>query len=303
MKNPVLRWSGLLSLLIGLTAATTARGAEGTPEEMVRRYVEAVYSRNYAKAYPLIADVDKQHTSREEYLQLHVSFEGTALELATQLASYIRYESPRTEFHGDRATVTLGVILPNGNDATLRDLLMDFDEAALQALPEAEQDRISETLATAHQRDELPVIVGEEHFELVKDSDGWKIFLNWAGTVLVRFTGEVKAGLPWDFEPIVSEVRAPPGEILRGAFRVRNRADTPVSGKARHVILPAEEYLEVIQCFCFVEQTLDPEEELTLPLLFRVSEDIPSAVQTIDVHYEFYPLEQFKREYERQVGG
>lgn len=295
-----MKWSGIL--LIGLTTAVTAWTGERTPEEAVRQYVQAVYSRNYAQAYPLIADADTQHTSREEYLQLHVSFEGTALELATQLASYIRYESPRTEFRGDRATVTLGLILPNGNDTMLRELLMDFDEAALQALPEAEQERISETLARAHQRDELPVIVGEERFELVRDPDGWKIFLNWAGTVLVRFTGEVKAGLPWDFEPIVGEVRAPPGEILRGAFRVRNRADSPVSGKARHVILPSEEYLEVIQCFCFIQQTLEPQEELTLPLLFRVSGDIPSDVETIDVHYEFYPLDQFKREWERPVG-
>ncbi len=302
MKKPFLRWSGILSLIIGFTVAWVAWSAEQTPEETVRQYIQAVYSRNYAQVYPLISDADKKQKSQEEYLHLHVSFGGTALQLAAQLASYIRYAQPRTDIDGDRATVTLELILPNGNDPKLRELLLDFDEEELQALSHAEQERISAALATAYQRDELPVIVGEERFELVKQMDGWKLFLNWAGTVLVRFTGEVMNGLPWDFEPIQGEVRAPPGEILRAAYRVRNRSDIPLSGKARSVIHPAEEYLEIIQCFCFIQQTLDPGEELDLPLVFRVNEGVPSSVQTIDVHYEFYPLEDFKREWERPAG-
>ncbi|MFQ5803335.1 MAG: cytochrome c oxidase assembly protein [Candidatus Methylomirabilales bacterium] len=301
MKKQFLRWSGILPFLIGLTAAATAWSADRTPEATVRQYVKAVYSRNYAKAYPLISHADKKQKTREDYLRLHVSFDGTARELAAQLASYIRYENARTEFHGDRATVVLDLILPNGNDPKLRKLLMDFDEGQLQSLPEAEQEKISEILATAHQRDELPGIVGEERFELVKETDGWKVFLNWAGTVVVRFTGEVKKGLPWDFEPVLGEVRAPPGEILLAAFRVRNRSDTPVSGKARHVVHPTEAHFEVIQCFCFIQQTLEPGEEMELPLLFRVNGDIPADVQTINVHYEFYPLEHFKQEWEKPI--
>lgn len=301
MKKQFLRWSGILPFLIGLTAAATAWSADRTPEATVRQYVKAVYSRNYAKAYPLISHADKKQKTREDYLRLHVSFDGTARELAAQLASYIRYENARTEFHGDRATVVLDLILPNGNDPKLRKLLMDFDEGQLQSLPEAEQEKISEILATAHQRDELPGIVGEERFELVKETDGWKVFLNWAGTVVVRFTGEVKKGLPWDFEPVLGEVRAPPGEILLAAFRVRNRSDTPISGKARHVVRPTEAHFEVIQCFCFIQQTLEPGEEMELPLLFRVNGDIPADVQTINVHYEFYPLEHFKQEWEKPI--
>lgn len=303
MKKQCLRWSGTLSLIIGLTGAMVAWSAERTPEETVRQYVQAVYSRNYAQAYPLISDANQKQKSREEYLQVHVSFGGTALQLAAQLASYIRYANPRTDIDGDRARVTLELILPNGNDPKLRELLLDFDEEQLQDLSQAEQERISAALATAYQRDELPVIVGEERFELVKQVDGWKLLLYWDGTVLVRFTGEVMNGLPWDFEPIQGEVRAPPGETLRATYRVRNRSDTPVSGKARTVIHPAEEYLEVIQCFCFIQQTLDPGEEVDLPLVFRVNGEVPSSVQTIDIHYEFYPLEHFKSEWERSAGG
>lgn len=302
MRKHVMRWSGVCALLLGLSVPAIS-SAERTPEETVREYVRAVYSRNYAKAYALIADADKEYTSQEEYLELYVSFQGPALELATQLASYIRFENARTELDEARATLVFDLTLPNGNDPTLRKLLMDFDETGLQALSQTEQEKIAEILATAHQQSDLPVIIGEERFELVKDADGWKVFLNWAGTILVRFRGEVKGELPWDFEAIVPEVRASPGEILRAAFRVKNRADSPVSGKARRVVLPDEEYLEIIQCFCFIQQTLDAGEEMDLPVLFRVHGNIPSDIETIDVRYEFYPLEQFKREWERPAGG
>lgn len=260
----------------------------------MRQYIQAAYSRNYAQVYLLISDADKQYKSREEYLRENVSFSGAAHELAAKLASHITYENSHTEIHGDRATVVLGLKLPDGNDPNLRQLLLDFQTERLETLPVDERQRIMQKLTEAHQREELPVIVGEERFELVREADGWKIFLNWAGAVLVRFMGEVKMGLPWEFEPIQVEVRALPGETLRAAYRVKNISDTLDYGKARLLILPTEEYLEIIQCFCFIRQTLDPGEERELFLLFRVKPDVPPDVRTIEARYEFYPLEHFQ---------
>jgi cytochrome c oxidase assembly protein subunit 11 len=67
------------------------------------------------------------------------------------------------------------------------------------------------------------------------------------------------------------------------------------------VIRPTEAHFEVIQCFCFIQQTLEPGEEMELPLLFRVNEDISPDIHTIDVHYEFYPLEHFKQKWEKPI--
>jgi hypothetical protein len=294
-----MRSGGAAVVLALLIAASTAASAERSPEETVRRYIQAIYSRNYAEAYPLISESDKQVKSREAYLQEYVSFTGVSLELSAQLASYITVQNPRTELHGDRAVVVVDLKLPDGNDPKLRQLLLDFHESQLQALPETERQQIRQTLAGMHERGELPVIAGEERFELARDPDGWKLFLNWAGTVLVRFVGEAKMGLPWEFVPTQQEVRAPPGESLRMAYRARNLSATRITGKARHLIAPGEESLEVIQCFCFIQQTLDPGEERELPLFFRVPWDAPSDLQSIEVRYEFYPLEHFKEEWER----
>lgn len=299
MTGRVIRWSGILCLLMGLPAALAACSAERTPEDTVRQYIQAVYSRNYAAAYPLISTADKHYKSQADYLRENTSFAGTTLELATQLASYITSENPHTEFHGDRATVILNLKLPAGNDPKLATLLLEFEEERIDTLPDAERHRITQALADMHQRGELPVIAGEERFELVKESDGWKLFLNWRGAVQVRFVGEVKMGLPWEFEPIQNEVRALPGETLRTAFRAKNLSDTPISAKARHIILPADDYLEVIQCFCFIQQTLDPGEEIEMPLFFRVKWDAPPDLLAIEVRYEFYPIEHFKQEWGR----
>ncbi|MFQ5881742.1 MAG: cytochrome c oxidase assembly protein [Candidatus Methylomirabilales bacterium] len=296
-----MKWRGILLCLIGLTFATAALSAERTPEETVRRYIHAVYSRNYADAYPLISDADKKYKSREEYLRENVSFAGPARELAAQLASYIEYENPRAAIEGDQATVVLRLKLPDGNDPKLRELLLNFDEERLRVLPEVERQTLQEKLAQMHQRGGVPVIVGQERFELVNEVDGWKLFLNWGGAVLVRFAGDVKMELPWQFEPVQIKVRALPGETLRAAYRVKNLSDTPVTGKARHIILPKEEYVEILQCFCFIQQTLDPGEERELLLLFRVKWDMPAEVQVIQVRYEFYPPEHFKPEWEKEA--
>ncbi len=298
MKHRVIRWSIPLVFVIGLTPPAVWPAGR-TPEETVHQYIQAVYSRNYAEAYPLISDADKKYKSQEDYLSENVSFTGAALELATQLASYIAADNPRTDIEGGRATVILTLQLPNGNDAKLRELLHEFEEERLQALSAPERQRIAEALTEIRHRGEMPVVSGEERFELVKEAEEWKVFLNWGGTIRVRFVGEVKMGLPWEFAPMQTEVRAPPGETLRAVFRAKNLAATAVSGKARHVILPAEEYIEVVQCFCFIQQTLEPGEEIEMPVFFRVRWDVPQDLDVIEMRYEFYPLEHFKEEWER----
>ncbi len=297
--RPIQRTATLLLLGIGCSVSSPAWSAQWAPEETVREYIQAVYTRNYAEAYRLISEADKRYKSREEYLQENISFTGVAQRLVTQLASYITYDDPRTEIHGDQATVIVGLSLPDGNNPRLRDLFFDFQEEQLKALSEAQRQGLVQKLTQAHQAGEMPVIVGEERFDLVREVDGWKVFLNWAGAVLVRFTGEAMMGLPWEFEPVQIEVRAPPGETLRASYRVKNLSDTPDYGKARLVILPTDEYFEIIQCFCFIRQTLNPGEEKELSLLFRVRRDVPPTVGTIEARYEFYPLEYFEQEWEK----
>jgi hypothetical protein len=282
-------------LTLGLVFLVNRSGALSTPEAVVQQYMVRIYAQDYNLAYELISTADQAYKSREEYLRENSSFTGFTLEAARQLASYIEYPEIQIEKQGDnRATVTVKFVVPDGNAEVVRDILFAAPREGNE-LPQAERNTLLEKLDRLHANGQIPTFEGEQTFALVKEQDGWRILENWAEAVRVHFNGEVKAGLPWEFEPVQAVVLAQPGETLQTAYRVKNLSDQPVTAKARHTDKPEEyvDFLEIIQCFCFIQQTLQPGEELELPLVFRVEWDVPPEVKDFYVHYEFYPLESF----------
>jgi len=111
----------------------------------------------------------------------------------------------------------------------------------------------------------------------------------------VAFEAGVKNNLPWEFGVKQGRVIALPGETLTISYRARNTSDREITGKATHTIEPEEsrKYLEIIQCFCLFEETLEAGEEKELPLVLRVSWDAPEEVKSYRVRYEFYPVDSF----------
>ncbi len=265
-----------------------------TPEDVLKSYLEAVYSRNYPAAYELISYEDRKLKTKEDYVREHGAFSRAAQKVAHALAAYIRYERLRSVIQGNRATVTFKAILPNANDPAIEALALGFDEGRLAELSAADRKGILEKLDEMERAGRLPMIAGEdEKWELIREEGTWRIFLNWAGAVVVRFTGVVKARLPWTFDPIQPVVRAMPGETLQTFYRVKNLSPWTIVGKARHVLNPAGGYLQIVTCFCFIEQALKPGEARDLPVVFRVSGNAPKSIKEMQVRYEFYPLDRF----------
>lgn len=286
----------LLIILLGSATLLPVRHATATPETVLKAYLSAVYARDYGAAYELISLEDRRAKTRAEYIQEQGAFTGAALEVARALASYIRYEDLRSVIEGDRATITFKVILPNANDPAIRTVLLEFDQERLAAQSPAGRTAMLRKLDEMARSGRLPVIVGEsERWELVREHRTWRVFLNWAGEVVVRFEGVVKAGLPWKFVPVRPVVRAKPGETLQAFYRVKNLSDRELTAKARHILDPPEEtdHLQIVSCFCLLQQTLAPGEGQELPIVFRVSYELPDSIREIRVRYEFYPIDRF----------
>lgn len=267
-----------------------------SPKEVLKTYLAAVYARDYAAAYELISLEDRKVKTKAEYVREQGAFTGAAREVARVLASHIRYERLRTVIEGDRATVTLTVILPDANDPAVDSLALGFDEQRLAALSARDRQVLVKKLGEMARSGRLPVVIGEnERWELVREEGIWRVFLNWAGAVVVRFSGVAKGGLPWAFEPVQPVVRAKPGETLQTSYRVANLSNREIRAKARHVLDPPEEsgHLQILNCFCFVRQTLKPGESRELPVTFRVNGNAPKSVREMKVRYKFYPLERF----------
>ena len=171
-----------------MTIQSSEAARAAAPEEVVKTYLRAVYAREYGAAYDWISLEDRKVKTDEEYLRENGAFSGAPLELARTLASLVRFENTKIAFTEDRATVTGKVIYPNANDPAIQDLFLEFDEERLAALSPAERAARVDQLRQMARSGRLPVIAGEhEQWELIREDRSWRVFLNWAGAVLVHF--------------------------------------------------------------------------------------------------------------------
>ena len=287
-------------LLFALPAAASAAFAAQPPEEALEAYLRAIYARDFATAYELIALADRKLKTKRDYMKESGAFSGVALDLTTLLADFIRFEYSGINIKGqDDATVTFRAIVPDTNDPALRDLLMGFDEHSLMTLSAGERAARARKLRQLAVSDGLPLITGgEETWTLVREQGDWHVVLGWTAALDIHFDAQTMAGLPWSFVPLQANLRVMPGETLQTHYRVRNLSDTPITAKARHVFPNRQhaDYLDIIYCFCYLQQTLEPGEEKLFAVVFRPSFEIPDTITEMHVRYEFFPLDAFPAE-------
>jgi len=115
-------------------------------------------------------------------------------------------------------------------------------------------------------------------------------------TINVRFDTNTDRELPWTFLPEQRSVTVKVGENRLVFFRAVNNSDHPVVGHATFNVVPdrAGRYFNKIQCFCFVEQTLQPGQSVDMPVVFYVDADMAAdedltQLETITLSYTFYP--------------
>lgn len=117
-------------------------------------------------------------------------------------------------------------------------------------------------------------------------------------TVRVNFNADTAPHFPWVFDPEQRFVEIQLGAQGLASYTARNTAGIPVSGTAIFNVTPlkAGKYFHKIQCFCFDEQTLNPGQEVSMPVLFYVDpalDDDPlmDDVHTITLSYTFFPAD------------
>jgi cytochrome c oxidase assembly protein subunit 11 len=114
----------------------------------------------------------------------------------------------------------------------------------------------------------------------------------------VRFDSNTSSALPWQFQPEKARETAAVGARKMAFFTAKNLSDKPVTGTATFNVTPVQagQYFSKVQCFCFEEQTLQPGEEIRMPVVYFVDPKIlqdPEAakITEITLSYTFYPVD------------
>ena len=118
-------------------------------------------------------------------------------------------------------------------------------------------------------------------------------------TVRVYFDSNVAQDLPWNFKADQRSVDVKLGQSGLAYYTVSNRSKFPVTGVASFNVSPikAAPFFVKTDCFCFEEQTIQPGESLTLPVIFFVDPQLDedkrfNEIKEITLSYTFFPSEE-----------
>ena len=274
---------------VGIAAFLAVRTP--SPGQVAARLLHARYVNDAATVYELASAEDRRWRTLEQHLEGHPEFPSEFQELIVELGEFIEIRETESDLQGDAGVVTVHGTVPNANHPELRDLL--YGEGA------AAGSTVDERRAELRRRGEagtLPVIDFSQQVETVREGEHWKAFLDWAVGFTIRFRAVVREELPFEFSVEPESITLKPGETGAAIFRARNLSDATVKAKAGHLFEPPAAFLhtELVQCFCFFEDTYAPGEERELPVAIRLGWDIPPDIGEIAMVYEYYPLAQFQ---------
>jgi cytochrome c oxidase assembly protein subunit 11 len=97
---------------------------------------------------------------------------------------------------------------------------------------------------------------------------------------------------PFRFRSVKNSMQVHPGEMVQVVYEVVNVQGRPVSAQAIPSYAPkqATQHFTKLECFCFEQQTLKPNESREMPLVFVIDPALPKDVKNITLSYTFFEV-------------
>jgi cytochrome c oxidase assembly protein subunit 11 len=97
---------------------------------------------------------------------------------------------------------------------------------------------------------------------------------------------------PWRFRPTVASLKVHPGEMTQVTYEVVNTQARTVNAQAIPSYAPqqAAAFFKKVECFCFTQQTLLPNQAKQMPVVFFIDPKLPRDVTTITLSYTFFEV-------------
>lgn len=115
----------------------------------------------------------------------------------------------------------------------------------------------------------------------------------------IRFNADTQPELPWEFKPLQKHVKVKAGEVGLAYYHGKNLSPNLTVGMATYNVTPhkAGIYFNKVECFCFLEQHLEGNQETDFPVQFFIDPEIVNdpnlaEVDTITLSYTFFRLKK-----------
>jgi hypothetical protein len=139
------------------------------------KYLEAAHAGRYQEAYSLLSSSDRSAKSLEAFSRPMGSDTNP---LAAALGIKDTFQVTEVATEGDKAKATVEIASPDYGGAFIGLIGTIFTKALGGQLEEKDIEReISNTMKGRN----LPTIKRNEYYDLVKEGDGWKVFMNYGG--------------------------------------------------------------------------------------------------------------------------
>jgi len=140
------------------------------PKTVASDYLDSYLHGRYEKSYQYISTKDKSVKNLQEYLLEYEGIDG----FQKGFLEKISYEIKKVEIDKDTAKVQTEVTSPN-----FVAMVGDFMSAAfLTAFGGGDEKTTEKMLEDKYKDKDVPMITTERFIDLVKEPDGWKVFLN-----------------------------------------------------------------------------------------------------------------------------
>jgi hypothetical protein len=257
---------------------------------VIRNYVRATYARDFVAAYRFISAEDRKVRDVNRYVQQRGPYSGFILDAARKLGEFIEVEilnaqeSPR----GVRMVIKYRVPDPQ----RIAPLLLNWDPRRLNSLPAAERKQIIDALDKRQQEDSLEMSEGTETFELIREADEWRVFLNWAAGVKIPLKLDLSKSPDLDVVLSKNEFVLQPGDLFEIVLRIKSRAQQPVTVRIGHLVEPSPiaDYLDFVQCGFLLPVTVQPDKEQEFSGTYMLRGSLPEGVRGLNLTYDFHQL-------------
>jgi Cytochrome c oxidase assembly protein CtaG/Cox11 len=257
------------------------------PTQVIQAYLRATYARDYVEAYRLISTQDRKVRDLNRYVQYRGAFSGFILHAAKKVSEAIEIQLLEQKKIGDSLLLVVKYRVPDAKK--IAPILLNWDSYRLNSLSAADRDQLLSALDSKRRDGSLEMIDGEVRFELVREGNEWRVFLNWAAGVKVPLRLDLSKAAGLEVSLSEREVAVLPGEIFRILLKVKNKTNQAITARIGHLVEPKDsaDYLDFVQCGFLLPVTIPPAMEQEYSSVYLLRGNLPEEVRQLELKYDF----------------